>query len=83
MKMCSLFKKKNPCKTELQMAETQRNIEKTNQQIDELRATLDGETEWFLVVESREAMERERQLTHEVETICTATWHYVFILQPR
>ena len=67
-----IFQKKQPCKVELQMAESRRQLEKTNQQIEEMKATLDGETEWFLVVESAAARERERALTHEVEAVCTA-----------
>jgi hypothetical protein len=75
MKMCPLFKKKNPCNVELQMEATRQNIEKTNSQLDEMKATLDGELDWFLVVESSDARERERErrLTHVVEEVCTAT----------
>ena len=73
MKFCSLFKKDSPCDVELQMAETQRNIDETNRQIDSMKATLDGETEWFLVVESAEARNREKQLTHTLEMECTQT----------
>jgi uncharacterized coiled-coil protein SlyX len=70
-KFCSLFKKKDPCKLELQMAESKKTLEQVNDQLDELKATLDGETEWFLVMESREAREREKALTYKVERICT------------
>jgi len=70
-KFCSLFKKKDLCKLELQMAESKKTLEQVNDQLDELKATLDGETEWFLVMESREAREREKALTYKVERICT------------
>ena len=73
MKMCALFKKKPPCKVELQMAESRRTLKKANQQLDDMKATLDGETEWFLVIESKEARERESGLTHKVEEVCTVT----------
>jgi hypothetical protein len=74
MRACSWFpKKKDPCKVELQMAATRQNLEKVNLQIDEMKATLDGETDWFLVVESQAARDRERELTHAVETVCTTT----------
>jgi hypothetical protein len=74
MKTCSWFsKKKDPCKVELQMAATRQNIEKTNAQLDEMKATLDGETDWFLVVESVDARNREKSLTYAVEEICTVT----------
>jgi hypothetical protein len=73
MKLCSLFKKKSPCKVELQMAESRRQLNETNKQIDSMKATLDGEIDWFLVVESREAREREKSLTHAVEEICSVT----------
>ena len=73
MKMCALFKKKPPCKVELQMAESRRTLKKANQQLDDMKATLDGETDWFLVIESKEARERESGLTHKVEEVCTVT----------
>ena len=73
MKMCSLFQKKDPCKVELQMEATRQNIEKTNSQLDEMKATLDGEIDWFLVVESADARNREKTLTQAVEEKCTIT----------
>ena len=73
MKLCSLFKKRQPCKVEIQMAESRRQLEEVNTQLDNMKATLDGETDWFLVVESREARDRERALTHTLETKCTVT----------
>jgi len=73
MKFCGLFKKKDPCQLELQIADSRRNLEEAEAQINKLKATLDGETNWFLVVESQEARERERKLTHAVEEICTGT----------
>ena len=55
------------------MADSKRLLAETNKNIEKLKATLDGETDWFLVVESREARDRERALTHTLETECTAT----------
>jgi hypothetical protein len=55
------------------MAESRRTLKKANQQLDDMKATLDGETEWFLVIESKEARERESGLTHKVEEVCTVT----------
>ena len=73
MKLCSLFKKRQPCKVEIQMAESRRQLEEVNTQLDNMKATLDGETDWFLVIESKEARERESGLTHKVEEVCTVT----------
>ena len=74
MKLCSLFKKRQPpCKVEIQMAESRRQLEEVNAQLDNMKATLDGETDWFLVIESKEAREREKSLTHTLEAECTAT----------
>ena len=70
MKLCSLFQPKKPCKVEIQMADSKRLLAETNKNIEKLKATLDGETDWFLVVESREARDRERALTHTLETEC-------------
>ena len=74
MKFCSFFKpKEKACKVELQMDKSRRQIAEVNSQIDEMKATLDGEIDWFLVVESSEARDRERNLTQKVEEVCSVT----------
>lgn len=64
------FKKKDPYKIEVLISESNANLDKAESKIEQMKATLNGEEKWFLVLESETARNREKTLQHKVEEIC-------------